>query len=177
MNKINYITGDALELEPVKIIAHCNNNEGAWGSGFVLALSDKWEQPEEAYRRWFYNGQCNKYPYRIPKTEYVFNEFKLGNIQLVQVEDNIGVANMIAQHLTISSAPNSIPIQYDKLEECFNKLAEAAKELNAEIVMPRIGCGLAKGSWAEVEKIIERTLIKKNLPVSVYTLEGDKNWS
>jgi len=33
--------------------------------------------------------------------------------------------------------------------------------------MPRIGCGLAGGSWEEIALIIEDTLLAKDIPVTV----------
>ncbi len=37
--------------------------------------------------------------------------------------------------------------------------------------MPRIGCGLAGGKWEEIEKIIIRTLIHRQVDVYVYDFE------
>jgi O-acetyl-ADP-ribose deacetylase (regulator of RNase III) len=34
--------------------------------------------------------------------------------------------------------------------------------------MPRIGCGLAGGSWEEIEPIIKRTLTDQGVEVVVY---------
>ena len=42
---IHYVTGDGQ-----KIIAHIVNDVGAWGRGFVLAISHKWPHVEMAYR-------------------------------------------------------------------------------------------------------------------------------
>ena len=36
--------------------------------------------------------------------------------------------------------------------------------------MPRIGCGLAGGSWDKIEAIIEQTLLKNNIEVFVCDL-------
>lgn len=51
--QIQYITGDA--TDPTgggnKIIAHVCNDIGAWGAGFVLAISRRWPQPEAEYRK------------------------------------------------------------------------------------------------------------------------------
>lgn len=35
--------------------------------------------------------------------------------------------------------------------------------------MPRIGCGLAGGTWARVEEVISKTL--EGIPVTVYDLQ------
>jgi hypothetical protein len=37
--------------------------------------------------------------------------------------------------------------------------------------MPRIGCGLAGGTWDKIEPIIERTLLAKGIEVVVYDLK------
>ena len=50
-----YFEGDA--TSPIgdgkKIIPHVCNDIGGWGKGFVLALSKKWPEPEEYYRKFF----------------------------------------------------------------------------------------------------------------------------
>lgn len=161
--QINYITGSVLEptIKGNKIICHVCNDIGGWGSGFVLAISNKWHQPENAYRKWFRSGE----------------NFELGFIQIVKTEEEMYVANMIAQHKTINLDNNPIPIKYYALETCLNKLADKALQLKASIHMPRIGCGLAKGKWSEVEIIIKKTLIAKGIDVYVYTIERDNSWT
>ncbi len=152
--KIHYIQGDATapESEGNKIIAHICNDIGGWGKGFVTAISKKWKAPENEYRQWFKNGE----------------NFYLGEIQLIKVEDEIWIGNMIAQHNIITASGGIPPIQYDAVEKCLEKLAGQAVQINATIHMPRIGCGLAGGKWEKIEPIIEKTLVKNNLEVYVY---------
>jgi O-acetyl-ADP-ribose deacetylase (regulator of RNase III) len=146
---INYVTGDA--TKPVgngnKIIVHICNDIGGWGAGFVLAISRRWKQPERCYRS--------------------LNGYKLGTIELVKVEEDTWVANMIAQH-DVRYKGNLPPIRYPALENCLMAVAVEAKKLDASIHMPRIGCGLAGGTWAQVEQVISMTLA--DLPVTVYDL-------
>jgi hypothetical protein len=54
MNKINYLKGDATypQIQATKIICHICNDIGAWGKGFVLAISKLWSEPEADYRKW-----------------------------------------------------------------------------------------------------------------------------
>jgi len=80
---IEYIKGDATapQAKGVKIIAHICNNIGGWGKGFVLAVSKRWKAPEQSYRKWH--------------RERANNDFELGNIQVIQVEQYIHVANML----------------------------------------------------------------------------------
>jgi O-acetyl-ADP-ribose deacetylase (regulator of RNase III) len=155
MKSINYIRGDATKPigEGNKIIAHVCNNIGGWGSGFVVALSNQWEKPENSYRKWFASK----------------SDFELGMVQVVKVEDQIYVANMIAQHSTIAKG-KGIPIRYKAVEQCLEKVANYALENNCSVHMPRIGCGLARGKWENIEPIIGRTLLIKDIDVFVYDL-------
>jgi len=153
MIPISYVKGDAtnpLGAGP-KIIAHCCNDRGGWGKGFVLALSRKWAGPEEEYRRWYREGEG----------------FALGQMQLVAVQSNLWVANLIGQHGT-GTGSSGPPIRYEALRSCLEKLAAEAKRLSASVHMPRIGCGLAGGKWKLVEPIIVDTLGKAGAAVTVY---------
>ena len=156
MESINYIKGDATNPHGIgdKVIVHICNDIGAWGKGFVLAISKKWKEPEKEYKNW-YKSQM---------------DFGLGKVQFVQVESDTFVANMIGQH-KIRKTNGLAPIRYNSVEECLNKVAEFAIENQTSIHMPRIGCGLAGGNWIEIEKIINRTLIDKDIKVTVYDFE------
>lgn len=157
MKTITYLKGDATnpQTEGNKIITHICNDIGGWGKSFVLAISNRWKNPENEYRKWFQNEE----------------NFILGEIQIVKVEEDIFVCNMIGQHKTITNSKGILPIRYEAVEKCLEKLANEALKLKASIHMPRIGCGLAGGKWEEIEIIIERTLIKNNVEVYVYDFE------
>lgn len=153
---IHYVTGDA--TQPIgdgpKIICHVCNDIGAWGAGFVLALSKRWRAPEVEYRLAHYHQSTD-------------GRAALGCIQLVPVENVIWVANMIAQRGT-STKNGQIPLRYDALSKCLREVAVYARLCGATLHMPRIGCGLAGGKWAEVEKVIEKELA--DYEVYVYDL-------
>jgi len=156
LGSINYRKGDA--SNPVgrdkRLIVHICNDIGGWGKGFVLALSQKWKEPEKQYREWFKSQE----------------NFELGQVQFVPVEPNIFVANMIGQH-KIKKTDGQIPIRYEAVEQCLNKVAEFALKNQISVHMPRIGCGLAGGKWEEIETIISRRLLNKNVKVTVYDIE------
>lgn len=155
--RINYVVGDA--TDPVgdgpKIIVHVCNDIGGWGRGFVVALSKRWREPEQQYRAW-HRGE-EKMP------------FALGEVQFVQVAENIWVANMIGQRdvRTIGGVP---PVRYDEIRKALKKVAAEAAQLKASIHMPRIECGLAGGKWEEIGGIVEQELTNKSVPVTVYDL-------
>jgi O-acetyl-ADP-ribose deacetylase (regulator of RNase III) len=149
---ICYLTGDATapKIEGNKIIAHICNDVGGWGKGFVLALSKRWKEPEREFYALYKKGGC-----------------QLEEIQLVAVEPDIWVANMVAQR-DIYKKDGIPPIRYEALSTCLRKLAAKAKELRASVHMPRIGCGLAGGSWDKVVAIVEKEL--EGVEVYVYDL-------
>jgi O-acetyl-ADP-ribose deacetylase (regulator of RNase III) len=157
MPSIHYHIGDA--TTPIgsgnKIIIHVCNDIGRWSKGFVLALTRRWPQPEEQFRQWY--------------ADRAQNDFALGAVQFVQVAPDLWVANMIGQHLIINTAAGP-PIRYEALEQCLEKVATKARELNASLHMPRIGCGLAGGTWDRVEPLIQRKLIDAGLEAHVYDL-------
>lgn len=155
MSQIRYLRGDATQPQAkgVKVIAHVCNDLGGWGKGFVLAVSKRWKEPEKKYRDWH--------------RRRAKNEFGLGAVQFVQVEQYVWVANMIGQRgmRTGSKGP---PARYDAIEQCLMTTAAKAGSLGASVHMPRIGCGLAGGRWERVEPLILRTLCDSDVPVFVY---------
>jgi len=155
MESVKYIKGDA--TKPVssgnKIIVHVCNDIGGWGRGFVLALSARWQKPEQEYRRWFQSKE----------------NFVLGEVQFVKVEDDTWVANMIGQR-DVKDKDGVPPVRYEAIAKALQKVAVFAAEKNASVHMPRIGCGLAGGTWDKMEPIIIQELINRNIPVTVYDL-------
>lgn len=151
---INYIKGDATAptLSGNKIIVHICNDIGGWGKGFVMAISKRWKQPEIQYRTW-YKSQEN---------------FDLGQVQFVQVEENLWVANLIGQHKINKDEQGNPPIRYDAVLEGLQKVSDFAKAQNASVHMPRIGCGLAGGTWDQIEPLIIVTLTNSAISVWVY---------
>jgi O-acetyl-ADP-ribose deacetylase (regulator of RNase III) len=167
---ITYLKGDATrpQGEGPKVIAHICNDRGGWGKGFVLALSNRWPEPEASYRKWFHYGKW-----------FDGEPFELGSIQFVQVEPQLRVVNMIAQmgygkgnrNLHSSKEPNDqIPLKYDALGICLWKLARGV-EPGTSVHMPRIGTGLAGGKWEKIEPLIEAAFKdREGCPVFVYDL-------
>jgi len=147
---IHYIKGDATRPrgDGTKIICHICNNIGAWGAGFVLALSARWSEPEDSYR------VMSK------------DERKLGNVSIVEVEDDILVANMIGQRGVGCDENGLPPIRYTAVRAALKSVNDLATQINATLHMPRIGCGLAGGRWEDIESII-----KEVVTVNVYVYD------
>ena len=149
--EILYIKGDATAPigSGVKVITHICNDIGGWGKGFVLALSKKWKMPEEGYRQWYKSQE----------------EFTLGAVQFVNVENELYVANMIGQHGIYKDCKGLPPIRYDAVRQCLKEVALFTIAHKASVHMPRIGCGLAGGKWELMEQIIKEELITKEIAV------------
>lgn len=145
MNLI-YKKGDATEphiprsRSQAAVIAHICNDIGVWGKGFVMAVSSKWPQVREKYLEWHKSGA------------------KRGDIQMIQVTDDIWVCNMIAQK-GIRSKTNLVPLDMVALETCLAKLSIETDLIGGEVHMPKIGCGLAGGDWAEVSELIKKKMV------------------
>lgn len=138
-----------------KVIVHCCNNDGGWGSGFVVALSNRWSAPEAAYRA-------------MPRRP-------LGHVEIVQVEPDTWVANLIGQD-GIRHDPDGLPpVRYEALRSGFDRIASWCMDRSPErcsVHMPRIGCALAGGDWALVEVLIEACLLRAGIDVTVYDFPG-----
>jgi O-acetyl-ADP-ribose deacetylase (regulator of RNase III) len=155
--EINYVVGDATQPvgEGPMLVVHVCNDVGAWGRGFVLALSKRWPVTEQRYRAW-HSGEDAK-------------PFALGEVQFVQVANALWVANLIGQRgiRTIGGIP---PVRYEAVRKGLRKIAAEAERLGASVHMPRIGCGLAGGKWEVVGKIIEEEIVARGIPTTVYDL-------
>jgi O-acetyl-ADP-ribose deacetylase (regulator of RNase III) len=148
--EIQYVKGDATQPQGDgnKIICHICNDIGAWGAGFVLAISKKWYAPELAYRR--------------------KKEFVLGTVDFIRVEDDIIVANMIAQHGVGRDINGNPPINYGAVRLALNTVNQHAKLTGSSIHAPMFGAGLSGGDWKVIEQIIKDVM---SVPVTIYVLD------
>lgn len=155
MTPIRYTVGDATQpnTSGPAIIAHICNDMGGWGKGFVLAISRRWKEPERQYRKWFRASGAVT--------------FALGKVQMVMVGPDLHVCNMVAQH-DIVIRDGLPPIRYEALAECLSTLADMALAMNASVHRPRIGCGLAGGTWDRIEPLLLDRLSARELSVTVY---------
>lgn len=154
---INYVIGDATYPEGPgpKVIVHCVNNIGKFGSGFVLSLNKRWLRPREEYFKW---ATDSKPP--IP--------FELGQVQFVQVEPELWVANLVGQHQTIRE--NSSPVRYEAIRTGLRTVANFCLEERASLHGPKFGSGLAAGSWPVIADLLEDEVVSQDVEVTIYEL-------
>lgn len=108
-----------------KVIVHVCNDIGGWGKGFVMAISAKWKQPEEQYRVWYQSKE----------------NFQLGEVQFVKVEEELWIANMIGQRKINKDENGNPPIRYEAVEMGLKKIAVFAQEMNASVHMQELVAG------------------------------------
>lgn len=154
---LTYAVGDATAPRGtgIRIIAHVCNDLGAWGRGFVFAVSKLSPLPRRAYLEW--------------KDGRLTLPFELGRTQFVPVTDTLIVANMVAQR-GLRGPGNPIPLSYAALATCLAEVAARAKSVGASVHMPRIGAGLAGGNWQVIEPMINAQFSSLAVPVTVYDL-------
>lgn len=168
---LTFHVGDATDpdLEGRLVIAHVLSDTGVFGAGFASAIAKRYPKAMLNYLAW-HRGE------RRVSTR----RFELGAIQWVGVGHETSrsaawsdrwVVNMVAMH-GLRSERNPHPLDLPALRRCLFTLG---KEINGDpLVIPRIGCGLAGGTWDEVEPIIEDLL--SHVDVHVYDLERP-DWS
>jgi len=164
MREISYVRGDATDPqgEGPKFIIHCCNTLGLWGAGFVMAVSRRWAKPEEEYYSLVDQGHgCT-----------------LGLAQIVKVDEDLYVINMIGQE-GVGRQSGGPPIRYWAIKTALNAVAKACLDptfrgpyKSVSVHAPRFGAGLAGGDWNTIERIINETLIAKEIPVTVYDFDG-----
>ena len=172
---IEYRIGNLFELFPSTlspvIIPHIVNSIGAWGSGFVVPLEQKWPITAQLYRRWYREGW--DYERNIP--------FELGEAQVICVEQAtdthgpIFVVNMIGQEGLISRE-NPRPIKYGPLGRAMHTVEQLCLKLwdennPVEIHAPAFGSMRAGGDWKLIENLIQE-LWKRGeyIKTCIYTL-------
>lgn len=60
------------------------------------------------------------------------------------------------------------PVRYEAIGEGLRQVAAFATAHQTTVHMPRIGCGLAGGTWDKIEPIIQQELTAKGIDVTVY---------
>lgn len=174
---IKYVQGDIFQAIAGKsniIIPHVCNDIGGWGSGFVVSLSKFDKEPEQSYRDWFKgisptgDALTSNRTFGLGETQIV------GVVRFKDVETNIEVANMVAQHRTITTG-EKIPLRYSALSKCMQyiakkMLAESGLVKATEIYCPKFGSGLAGGNWDFIETLINEIWVNEGIPVTVFEL-------
>jgi O-acetyl-ADP-ribose deacetylase (regulator of RNase III) len=150
---IKYVNGNALSPrgDGPKIICQLVNDRALkWGGGIARQTARKYPEAEEAFSRWLANR----------------GRGSLGAIHLVDVDETTAVASLVAQAgFGASLTPR---IRYAALEKALLQVCDAATRRHASVHMPRIGTGGAGGDWPTIESLVQDTLVRTGITVTVY---------
>lgn len=125
---------DILDV-PEGIIAHQVSDSGVMGAGLALQIRNKYPQVYDAYR-------CAK--------------LGLSDVQLVEINQDLYVANICGQHGTGGYGQRT---NYAALDVALFQLNRRARDLNLNVYFPYgMGAGLGGGNWNRIESIIAQNM-------------------
>lgn len=141
------------------IIAHCCNDLGTWGSGFVLEIDKHSLKPRESYKRWHEDKNNEK-----------DCSFSLGNVMLVPINEKQTIANIIGQ----AGYGFGRHVRYQEIKKAMISIANEIDntELKVDIVSPLLGAGLAGGTIKETYDIVYDIFSKSNINYYLYAFSN-----
>ena len=141
---ISFIDGDVtkVKIDGPYIIPHIVNHSNSLGAGVALSLAKKWPFVKNLYHSWY-----NDSIYTDELNDDI--EWMLGQVQFVQINDDVYVANMIGQATPGGDIIDGVylaPIRWDCVREAMLRVRAFAKEHGLKIVAPYFGTELAGGT-------------------------------
>jgi hypothetical protein len=156
--QIRFLKGNALDFRRSgpTILAHIVNDQAVtWVGEFANGLHAKFPEAQEQFRSW---------------TSAAKRHLILGSLHLAELGKGRFVASLVAQH---GYGPSPTPrVRYGALRDCLRALATEAKSRKAAVQMPRIGTGMAGGNWGFIQELVDESLVREGVPVTVFTLPG-----
>lgn len=143
---------DAREEVGATVIGHVVNDCGAFGAGVAAQIAERWPVARAEYCEWY-------------KTRA---RFYLGGTRTVQVEPRVYVVHLLAQR-GLPSRLNPTPLDLPALARALDGMARFSSMVGGAH-LPRIGAGLARGDWSQIEPMIERAFAARNGRVTIWTL-------
>ena len=114
----------------------------------MLALSALWPWLKNEYQAWIAN-----YP-------------EFGTRLKSSTSEGLYILHLLAQRM--SPDDQGRLVRLDALRSALSHVA--LRDHQAEVHMPRIGCGIGGAVWSDIEPILNETLIAAGIPVYVYDL-------
>lgn len=153
---LRFVRGDAaapIGIGEKLLVQLVNDKAQLWGGGLAKQVGKKWPAAQVAFRQWTFNR----------------DEFKLGNVHIFRLQDDLQLVSLVAQH-GFGKSKSGPRIRYAALFSALQQVAIKAKECNATVHLPRIGAGEAGGIWRVIEGMIRETLVAEGISVTVYDL-------
>lgn len=154
---------DAFLKEDIDIIVHGCNCYTTMGAGIAKQIKDYFPQ---AYRA---DLEFDKtFDYLNPKDKSI----KLGKCSYATIDRYITIDGVsynkegwiVNAYTQDTHWDKSRMLSYDAIRQCFMEIDDKASS-NKTIGMPFIGCGLARGDWRRVERIINEVFTKRTIYV------------
>lgn len=138
------------------IIPHVCNNRGAWGAGFTAALDGTFPWVGSTYKMFM--------------LRYKAHGRLMGKNVSAVVDNYTIVIGMIAQN-GLPSSDNPEPLSYPALRECMENVRTSATAHGIYTIhCPKFGCGIARGDWNVIERMIREIWVDSGLDVTVWSL-------
>lgn len=150
---LTVIKNDILvNMDPARptVVLHGCNCFHTMGAGIALYLRKKFPQISIVDRMTSYGDPV-----------------KLGTMSVAVITPNFHIVNCYTQYATGTKENGQPPVDYLAVEACLEAVHDTYADW--EIRMPKIGCGLAGGSWAKVEAIAEQ-FFTTDTDVTVYEI-------
>ncbi len=147
-------------------ICHQVNCLGVMGAGIAKQIKEKWpivyDEYQEKYRETNYEILKNYGGFEnSPST----SEVLLGDIQLIQVEEDTTVINMFSQEYYGNDGRRYT--SYDAFWICLNKIKQQVPKGSIIGFPMNIGCGLGGANWKVISTMISEVL-GKDYSVLIY---------
>lgn len=160
-----YKNGDLLE-SGCNIICHQVNIDGVMGGGLALQIAKKYSEAEKKYKIFL-----NTYERLCKRTEYAIGTVCFASCKQPKTDKKILIANCFSQNRDFST-------NYEAVEKCFNYIKEMINWFNERFNKQDItigipygyGCGIAKGEWKKVDKIIHDVFENSELRCEIWKL-------
>jgi O-acetyl-ADP-ribose deacetylase (regulator of RNase III) len=169
--QITYRHADATRA-PERLFLHGCNAHGVMNSGIAKAVREKWPLSFRVYNM-IWKDLCDQGEPHLPLGEVYWtverhdgsNESPLYHWRIFNRPETMIVANCITQR-DYGRDPKRVYVDYDAVARCLKKINALAIAYNIPaIAMPRIGCGLANGSWDRIEPLVRRHIVDADVVV------------
>ena len=159
---MQYVVGDLFKAienrNRLVIIPHITNDIGAWGSGFVVPLGEKYPEAKRVYL---------EFPAPLGGSHHIYDE-----------NDEVVVVNMCAQSGTINKY-NPTPIRYAALAKCLFTVRDTYYHYcefvdgGTEIHAPCFGSNRSGGDWYIISTLIREVWEDFIDDVYIYSLSNE----
>ncbi len=139
------------------IISQVVNNVGAFKAGLAAQTASRFPNVKKHFYDWTRSST-----------------YHLGSVEFCIMESEQLVFALLCCQDGLPGKDNPEPLKYPMMGACIDKLGRTAADMQAEIHMPKMGCGLARGDWNLVSPFLLK-LIPESVPVFVY--ERPRNYS